>query len=218
VFDDTRTFDGVYPYTFEASDAVGNRLLLSLQITVDTTPPAIEILGLSTNERTTDDHVRLRGTVSAGSTLTVNGAPVAVDCALGPSGNCDYDVVIPLPVGTNPISLVATDGAGNQAARNIFVQRAEAPVAPAGPDLSFALVLLGVVGGVALMLFFFRRARTEAAAKHPQLTLGKGKKRRLASAPPPPAQVIYEGSGQDMYAADFQTRSQRQARPPYGGA
>jgi hypothetical protein len=208
-FEDTRTTDGTFNYRFEASDGVGNKVSIPLQITVDTTSPSVEVIDVANNQRTSDDYIRLRGTVSPGTKLTANGARVALDCPAQEDQPCSFEFLYPLEADTNTISMVATDLAGNQGVRSIFVQRDTVTVA-GNSEFGPIFVIIGAALGAVMIPFWIRKFRNDAAAAHPGLGIAEAV---LSQPADTAANVVYEPDAQDMYAGDY-----RPQPPPKGGA
>ena len=216
-YEETRTADGAFPFTFEASDAVGNTATLSITVVVDTQAPEVEVIGLGTNHETRDAYVQLRGRVSPGVELTVNGTPVAVVCnPSDPSGFCDFDMLVPVGVGQSTLTLLARDGAGNVQAKTFNILR-EAEAVQAPVDLGTPLLAAGLAAGLALFALFWVRTNAAAAEAHPGIggekAARKQRKRKERRRPQGAApEVIYEVDAQAMYRDDFHARPP--ARPP----
>ncbi len=103
-----------------ATDAAGNTASTSIQITLlappDTTPPVIGITSPVDGAQIDQSPVTVTGTVSDESTVTVvvNGIDATVT-------NGNYSASVPLVAGSNTLSAIATDAAGNTASTSIQI-------------------------------------------------------------------------------------------------
>jgi RHS repeat-associated protein len=97
--------------TFAATDAAGNHAQVARTLVRDADPPAITMASPSDNVLTRSATVTVSGTIADVSvvTATLNGVPLV----LATDGS--YATTIPLAEGTNILTLVATDAAGNSA-------------------------------------------------------------------------------------------------------
>jgi hypothetical protein len=102
----TSFHDGSYNISVTAQDVAGNRNKVSIRLTVDTLPPFID-LELVNGTVTRADTIILAGRTEPGAGLSINGLSVAV----GINGN--FRTNISLHLGTNKISVLAQDAAGN---------------------------------------------------------------------------------------------------------
>lgn len=110
--------DGPLAIEARGFDAAGNEGTDRVDAAVDSVPPSLNLTEPAPGTVTNDSAIRVAGTVTDTTTvtLTVDGQPVAVD----PSGGFGYD----RPLGgdgTETITLVATDGAGNVASLSVDV-------------------------------------------------------------------------------------------------
>lgn len=210
-FEETRTADGILRYTFEATDGVGNTATVEHTVILDRVAPEVQVFDMGTTYETDNSFVQLRGKVSPGSTLTVNGTPIAVTCnPAEPSGLCDFNLIVPVGEGQSTLTLLATDAAGNEQFRTINVLRSEAAVVVPF-DLGTPLILAGLAAGVVLFLLLWVRIQGQAAAENPGLGGAKAEakrkkreERRKAQRPEP--EIIYETDSQAMYHEDLRGR------------
>jgi hypothetical protein len=216
-YEETRGSDGLYDYTFEATDGVGNTVARKVDIFLDTVVPEVEVIGVGTNYETRENSVQLRGRLSPNTTLTVNGTPVAVVCNPNdPSGWCDFDLLLPVEVGQSTLTMVATDRAGNTQVRTFNILRT-APEAAEAFDYATPTMVGALLAGLALFAMMWARTNAAALEAHPGLggTKGEGKRkkkeqRKQRAAPQP--EVIYEVDPQAMYSQDVHARPP--PRPP----
>jgi hypothetical protein len=133
------TTEGPHGILVTVRDAVGNIATRSLVYSVDNTAPSITITAPTTGSTTDHSSVTVTGTVtdtvasSSQLTVTVNGFPVT----LGAGGSLAASVT--LSVGSNTITVVATDQAGNSRSSSVAVTYTPAeakPAAAAGPQLT----------------------------------------------------------------------------------
>ncbi|MEE9593043.1 MAG: Ig-like domain-containing protein, partial [Thermoplasmata archaeon] len=100
-----------------ATDPMGNSATLTRIVTLDTSAPVISQVtstaGLLTNQGSTT----IRGAVDEAASVTVGGVPTIVR----PDGT--FELSMTLAEGSNAISIVATDLAGNQATQTLTVIR-----------------------------------------------------------------------------------------------
>jgi RHS repeat-associated protein len=101
-----------------ATDGAGNEGQTSSQVVLDTVPPAITVASPADGARLTSSSVAVSGTVTDATAvrLQLNGAPVTVQ----PGGN--FSQTVALSAGANPLTLLATDAAGNTSTRTITVR------------------------------------------------------------------------------------------------
>ncbi len=93
----------------QAIDSAGNIGEVTLNITLDTTPPYLELDPTITKwMEVLEEIFEVKGQVEVGATLTINGVPVSYDT----QGKFSYKVR--LQEGNNSIQIVAVDKAGNQ--------------------------------------------------------------------------------------------------------
>lgn len=105
-----------------AQDDSGNRAVLSLVLSVDSTGPALSVDSMPAS--TTAAHVIIKGIVADPSgvrTLAIDGLSVRPDAA----GEFEQD--LPLIVGANQISIEASDNHGNTTRRTLSVTRLASP-------------------------------------------------------------------------------------------
>jgi outer membrane protein assembly factor BamB len=113
--------DGMQTITAVATDPSGNAGQDSVTVALDTLPPTLVIDSPPANLTTTDAAIGVAGTVSDVITpnpaVTVNGVNAMV------SSRSFAAAGIPLKVGTNPITVLARDQAGNVSTATITVNR-----------------------------------------------------------------------------------------------
>lgn len=103
--------DGSHTIYINAKDHDGNAAVQkSVQFTVDTVAPTLNISSPADNLKTNEDTVTVSGTTndatSSPVTLTINGDPVTVQ------SNGSFSKVVNLTEGENTITIIATDSAG----------------------------------------------------------------------------------------------------------
>ena len=113
----TATISGLTNFTFIAEDVAGNTATYVLTVSLDTTPP---VLNISEPKAFTEIHtefVTVKGTTEKDAKVKVNGADVTVNPN---TGAFEYTVTLINP-GLNSIAVEATDIAGNTAKSSIPV-------------------------------------------------------------------------------------------------
>jgi len=113
--------EGTNTIDVSATDASGNRAATSLTVVSDSTAPAISLLRSSAGLLTSRELTVVSGVVSEASSLTVAGIPAMVH------SDGSFEVPVSLVEGTNAISIVATDAAGNQGSATLTVTRDTSP-------------------------------------------------------------------------------------------
>ena len=108
---ETALGDGSHTIYINASDHDGNAAAQkSVQFTVDTVAPTLNISSPADNLKTNEDTVTVSGTTndatSSPVTLTINGDPVTVQ------SNGSFSKSVALTEGENTITIIATDSAG----------------------------------------------------------------------------------------------------------
>ena len=101
------TADGEYTIIAMAQDLAGNWGQASITLTLDTTPPELNITSPSQNSRTNKPLATITGTVEAGAFVSVNGRTAAVN------GTGWSLAGLQLSEGDNVIVVHATDAVGN---------------------------------------------------------------------------------------------------------
>ena len=120
---------GANTLTATATDAAGNQATADATVTYtppDTTPPVIGITTPTDGAELTESPVTVTGTVSddrALASVTVNGVPAVIT-----GGSFSADV--PLSPGSNALTAVATDAAGNSASVSVAVTYTPADTTP----------------------------------------------------------------------------------------
>jgi len=107
--------NGPHTIVVNATDAAGNQASDSVLVTVDTTPPSLAISSPLTGSLTNNPVAEVSGTTDPGASVAVNG----VQAAVSPSG--EFSVALPLPEGSNTITAIATNAAGNSATTSVTV-------------------------------------------------------------------------------------------------
>lgn len=110
--------EGVNLLTAVATDGAGHTATAERTVRLDTQAPTITIASPADGATLNQASVTVQGTAvdSSAVTVTVNGQAAAV------SGS-SFSVDVPLAVGSDPISVTATDAAGNSASASITVTR-----------------------------------------------------------------------------------------------
>ncbi|MHB8845762.1 MAG: Ig-like domain-containing protein [Nitrospirota bacterium] len=117
--------EGTTSFTAQASDAAGNRSIVSapVAVTLDTEPPVITLTGPANNSFAGTPTVQVTGSLNdASATLTINGTAVPLN-----SGSFSHEAT--LTSGLNSLVLVATDPAGNSASSTVLVTLDQTPPA-----------------------------------------------------------------------------------------
>ena len=109
--------EGRHSIGVQANDAAGNRATVIRSFTVDTVAPALTLTAPSDGLLTNAASVTVSGTTESGAMLAVNGASVTV------AGDGSFSTSVSLVSGANPITIVATDSAGNAATVTRLVTR-----------------------------------------------------------------------------------------------
>jgi hypothetical protein len=132
--------EGENTITFSFTDEAGNAApSLTYKVTLDTTPPEIEVPGSETTVRTKDRTHWLMGRVEEGSTLTLDGAPVKVNA------DGSFSTQVDLAKGENVFSLKAVDRVGLESTLDVIVERQEKEEESPGPGSAAAVVSLSLV-------------------------------------------------------------------------
>lgn len=109
--------EGTNSYTATATDAAGNESLPSapLGIVLDTRAPVITVTAPAENAFFSAPQVTVKGSIDEPvASLIINGQAATLS-------SLDFDQPLTLTPGLNTITLVATDLAGNQATKTVFV-------------------------------------------------------------------------------------------------
>lgn len=185
--------DGTHTLVVSATDRVGNVASDSRTIIVDTVPPALTLVGPLPNTRTDDPTIMVSGVAEPGAIVAINGARAPV----APDGS--FSLPIALVEGTNPITAVATDPAGNTATETVYVIYAN-PVPGLGQALAEAnrrvAELVGQVGLLAALVaaltvslvglafgVFRKRARSGSDEPKGRLSSGGTARQRIPGPP-----------------------------------
>lgn len=107
--------EGTHEVLAYLKDANGNMKTFSKTITVDKTPPILN-LNLADGEKTASDSIVIGGNTEPGAVVTING----VEQELGAGG---FMARFALENGVNQISVSAYDSAGNKSVQTVTVER-----------------------------------------------------------------------------------------------
>jgi len=126
--------EGTNPLTVTASNAFGAETQV-VTVTLDATAPAVAITAPPDGTLTTLSIINVEGTVADANAITsvmLNGVPVSLSDGAFSAG-------VALALGTNAVTAVATDVAGNAGSATVTVSRGDPPTvaitAPAGGSL-----------------------------------------------------------------------------------
>lgn len=173
--------DGVNRFTLSVRDAAGNGPPdVTIQVNRDTEPPEITIYtpraGSTVNER----GVEVTGQSEPGSSVAVNGNPVAL------SATGDFHLFVDLVPGANTITVQAQDALGNSDNVTVSVDyqapTEPEPTAPAG-NLEIPLLVVGLVAGVGVGALAMR-GRSGAARRDEAAEPGPHREEPPAFPPP----------------------------------
>jgi uncharacterized protein YfaP (DUF2135 family) len=135
--DDNGTFsqpfqlsDGTYNFKVVAKDKAGNTVVAERNVTVDTTPPGIEITTPDENNILTNDPYLTVIGLAETSNVTIGGLEAEPEPS-DQEGWWKFDELYPLEEGANQILIVASDIAGNRATQTLTVTLDTVP-----PDLN----------------------------------------------------------------------------------
>jgi hypothetical protein len=137
--------------TITAQDAVGNTVTIVRKITLDTTPPMLQITSPEDGYKTKDDIVTVEGLTEPGAILSLG---------TGQSyGETDgtFSLSLNLDPGENVIVIVATDKAGNKAQKRITITRESKDVPTTtleGGSLFLIILLLIIVCIIVAFVFY----------------------------------------------------------------
>ncbi|HEX2835647.1 MAG TPA: Ig-like domain-containing protein [Thermoanaerobaculia bacterium] len=113
----TLTADGTYTITAKATDTLGNEsAIATATFRIDRSGPAIDITSPQNDAVVPGDSIVVSGTVSGANSVTVNGQ-------LATLGAGTFTATVPLDLGNNVLTAIATDDAGNSATDSIEVER-----------------------------------------------------------------------------------------------
>lgn len=103
--------------------------VVSGKISVDSTPPGIDIFGVNDDKLyASSDKITIAGKTENGATLTINGTAQT----LGENGSFTAD--IPLSAGVNTVVIEAADAAGNKISRTLTINRITSDTATEADD------------------------------------------------------------------------------------
>ncbi|HEX2203406.1 MAG TPA: carboxypeptidase regulatory-like domain-containing protein, partial [Longimicrobium sp.] len=122
--------EGVNFLALTATDRAGNSASRVRQVVRDTQPPVLAVAAPTDGATTAADSIRVAGRVHDATAvrLTVNGAVTSV------AADSTFSTLIALAVGTSPVTVVATDAAGNTASVVRTVTRDEGTTLPPDPE------------------------------------------------------------------------------------
>ena len=114
--------DGEYYWriAFINEDGVEGAFSEARKITVDSTPPEIEIISPSQNAVIDQSHVTVHGKTEPGVLLWVKGLPVEVEANTG-----KFTMRVTLKKGRNDVHFLARDRAGNESIETLKITRGE---------------------------------------------------------------------------------------------
>ena len=151
--------EGIHSIDVVATDAAGNSHTVTVEIEVDTKPPALVLTSPADGATTLDASVAVSGTTEPGASVEVNGVGVEV------ASDGSFSLLVTLAEGENTITANATDAAGNTASASVTVT--------SSPVLFFVLAgVLGVVAVVAivvLLLPWMARRAKRGESRFPRL-------------------------------------------------
>ena len=129
--------DGPHSIQFRARDAAGNvdATPATASWTLDATPAQVGLLFPTRNFYTDATTVYVRGT--AQDTHGVTAVSVNGVAAQSTDGFAHWSAVIPVPVGTTPVSISSTDGPGNAAAIALATMMNRGPFVHIGRSVGF---------------------------------------------------------------------------------
>jgi hypothetical protein len=143
--------EGENTVTFTFVDDADNAApSLTYRITLDTTPPEIEVPGSEGTVRTKDRTHWLMGRVEEGPTLTLDGAPVKVNA------DGSFSTQVDLAKGENVFHLEAIDRVGLESSMDVVVERQEKAEESPGVGPSAVVVAMAMI---AAMVLWTRRRR-----------------------------------------------------------
>ncbi|MDB4914048.1 MAG: hypothetical protein JWM95_1692, partial [Gemmatimonadetes bacterium] len=122
--------EGVNTITLMSTDAAGNSTTTLRTVTLDTSPPVLTVSTPSDGITVQDDNVNVAGTATDQSAVrvTVNGTSAPL------TNTGTFTASVPLIMGSNGITVIATDSAGNSATIARTVRRqATGPAVPPDP-------------------------------------------------------------------------------------
>jgi RHS repeat-associated protein len=118
--------EGRNTITFAVTDAAGNHTEVVRNIFLDTKVPVLNIISFANNAQTTDNVITVLGSVgdSSSISLTINGVAQTL------SANGGFSTSVFLSYGSNTITFVATDQAGNTITVDRTITRVPLPPDP----------------------------------------------------------------------------------------
>lgn len=138
--------EGENTFNINLVDMAGNSAsTLVYRVTLDTTPPEIDVPGSATPQTTKDSTHWLRGTVETGAALTLDGEPLRVNA------DGTFSTQVDLSKGENTFHLEAIDVVGQEATLDVVIIREakeEDSPGPAAPMVAMALTLALLARGV----------------------------------------------------------------------
>lgn len=151
--------NGENELVFYLIDESGNMYSYTKTVTLDAVSPEVKIEGDYSNYRTTADSITITGTVYDYDNISVN--ETILDVATDGTFSAD----ISLHVGTNDISIIAVDEAGNSTEYDLSIERYEEEKNPLGAFM--------VVGGFFGAIIFLIVRKILKVKKNKNAVLGK---------------------------------------------
>jgi hypothetical protein len=142
--------EGENSFTFNIKDESGNAVPpVVYTIVLDTTHPTIDMIDPRGEVETEDAVYRIRGTVEAGSKLTLDGDPVQVNA------DGTFSIQVDLEVGDNVFKLAAEDVVGLESDREVTIVRSKE--ADEGPAPGAMAALVGLMAAASASRWFLHR-------------------------------------------------------------
>ena len=159
--------------TISAQDTAGNRATVTLHLTLDTVPPALNITDPLDGSKTTLAVINIVGTAEPGANLTLNGAPI--DDTDG-----SFSIKVNLFLGSNTFNMTARDAAGNTHNVSVTIarQKKASSASLSGDLVPVLLILLLVVLAVLLLAYSFSRPKQEERRPTQRTSPAKAKPKR----------------------------------------
>jgi hypothetical protein len=108
--------EGLNTLAFSVADGAGNTLRVVRRVTLDTVNPWIDVTSPDAGKTYKTNSITVKGTCEAGISLTINGQNVTTD-----TGSFSLQLSL-LPEGTNAVTVVGADIAGNTVTMQLSVQ------------------------------------------------------------------------------------------------
>jgi len=150
--------EGVNEVAIRVTDAMGNLQEVTRMVWVDTTPPALELVG-EYPHATTDAYLTVGGRTEPGTIVTVNGLHTQVE------DNGTFSLTVLLGSGTNIIDIVAEDAFGNNASVEVRTDMMPAGPEPNESEVAWYPILLVIAAVVLVAEGIFLKRRSKGAEK-----------------------------------------------------